>query len=524
MRRSYFKMAIDHPFSVPEARRLLKQYSSAVPDYLIIGAPKAGTTWLASNLAHHPDIYLPPEKELKYFSSNYMRFSGDWYANHFAAAGARIKGEASPSYYALPRERIRFVQELMPRVKLIYLLREPTSRVWSDVRHFFTTTRRVDVRDVPLSDVLEYGFSDGPILASTYERFLRRWSSSFDPRQMFVGFYDDLVANPRKLLSDVLDFLGVQPITAWGGFPVHDVINAGPRHGVPERLQRGLLALFRPQLDSLNELLASRWSKPLPASWFGADAQIDESHPYLLPPADKFSVFVFKGRFYASGTESAPHALRPADIEMGLKHGEIFDGGSRSEVVYKAGLLHDLFEKHLGGVVDNEVTDIDMYLVAHGYFGHNLVFYRDAYYALHWELGDVDLRTLSAEDISGHVQRGRIIVSKNLDTLRRQIAPRWLRDVPRSGTENDPVPVNAVIALEAETERFNLVRVGEKFVAVARSLGHISLLSDRIGERDLPPVVLVGDSLEEVRQRARQVETNGAFPAIAIVGETQTTW
>jgi sulfotransferase family protein len=516
-------MAIDRPFSVPEAGRLLKQYSSAVPDYLIIGAPKAGTTWLASNLAHHPDIYLPPEKELKYFSSNYMRFSADWYANQFASAGTRIKGEASPSYYALPRERIRFVQELMPRAKLIYLLREPTSRVWSDVRHFFTTTRREDMRDVPVSEILEYGFSDGPILASTYERFLRRWSSSFDPRQMFVGFYDDLVANPRKLLSDVLDFLGVRPITAWEGFPVRDVINAGPSYGVPERLQRGLLALFRPQLDSLNELLTTNWRKPLPASWFGADAQVDESNLYVLTPADKFSVFIFQGRFYASGTDSAPHALRPADIEMGLKHGEIFDGASRSEVAYKAGLLHDLFEKHLAGVVDNEVTDVDMFLVAHGYFRHNLVFYRDAYYALHWELGDVDLRALSAEDISSHMQRGRIIVSKNLDALRRQIAPRWLRDVSRSGTESDLVPVNAVIAPEAETERYNLVRVGDKFVAVARSLGHVSLLSERIGERDLPPVVFVGDSLEEVRQRALQVEKNEAFPGIAIVGETQTT-
>jgi len=73
-----------------------------LPNFLIIGAEKAATTWLARGLAEHPAIFLPAEKELFYFSSRYDR-GRDWYADHFRDASGHVRvGEATPVYLSHP--------------------------------------------------------------------------------------------------------------------------------------------------------------------------------------------------------------------------------------------------------------------------------------------------------------------------------------------------------------------------------------------------------------------------------------
>ena len=101
-----------------------------LPDFVIIGAAKAATTWLSYNLSAHPEVLLPSQ-ELHYFS----RFHGksqDWYRAHFRdAQETQLIGEKSASYLADPATPLR-LHGLMPRAKLIAQLRNPIERAYSD--------------------------------------------------------------------------------------------------------------------------------------------------------------------------------------------------------------------------------------------------------------------------------------------------------------------------------------------------------------------------------------------------------
>lgn len=97
---------------------------------------KAGTTSLHHYLDAHPDIQMTTPKEVHYFSRNYGR-DDEWYFKHFEDMDAEIVGESSPSYTRYPElpsvaERM---QELLPDVKLIYILRDPLERIRSHYKH-----------------------------------------------------------------------------------------------------------------------------------------------------------------------------------------------------------------------------------------------------------------------------------------------------------------------------------------------------------------------------------------------------
>ena len=105
---------------------------ATLPSFLGIGAQKSGTTWLHARLREHPSLFLPAEKELHYFDWNFHRpLHG--YARRFADAGDRLPGEITPGYGMLSPDRISFVARVLPGVRLIYLMRDPVERAWSQV-------------------------------------------------------------------------------------------------------------------------------------------------------------------------------------------------------------------------------------------------------------------------------------------------------------------------------------------------------------------------------------------------------
>jgi hypothetical protein len=88
---------------------------------------KAGTTWLWENLRRHPEIFVPEKKELHYFDNKFEQLPASRAASKRAARSAEI----TPAYGISPRERIRFIRAIMPRVRLILLIRNPVERAWS---------------------------------------------------------------------------------------------------------------------------------------------------------------------------------------------------------------------------------------------------------------------------------------------------------------------------------------------------------------------------------------------------------
>jgi hypothetical protein len=194
-----------------------------LPDFLGIGAQKAGTTWLWENLRRHPEIFVPDKKELHYFDNKFDR-SLRYYTQRFEAARGRVKGEITPAYGILPRQRIGFIRAIMPRVRLIFLMRNPVDRAWSQAVMDLVVRSGRALDEVPESEFLAFLESERSLSRGLYCGILDNWLSSFPPEQLYVGFFDDIRQRPRELLSELFAHLGVSCHVDWDSFPLRRVI------------------------------------------------------------------------------------------------------------------------------------------------------------------------------------------------------------------------------------------------------------------------------------------------------------
>jgi hypothetical protein len=201
-----------------------------LPDFLVIGAQKAGTTALYAYLRWHPAVTGPSWKEVSFFDRHWWR-GERWYRGQFPLRSAgRLVGEASPSYlfHPLAPERVR---SLLPDARLIALLRDPVERAYSQYQHEVALGRE------PLSfeDALEAeeertrgeverlvadprAFSrdwwDHTYAArGLYAEQLERWLAVFPRNQLLVVATDELGEKPAETYAAVLSFLGVEPHT-----------------------------------------------------------------------------------------------------------------------------------------------------------------------------------------------------------------------------------------------------------------------------------------------------------------------
>lgn len=103
-----------------------------LPDFIVVGAMKAGTTSLAGNLKQHPRIFMP-RREVRFFNEHWHE-GVEWYRHHFADGAGKICGEKTPDYMRMGRfmERMHWV---VPDAKIIVLLRDPVARLLSELNH-----------------------------------------------------------------------------------------------------------------------------------------------------------------------------------------------------------------------------------------------------------------------------------------------------------------------------------------------------------------------------------------------------
>lgn len=179
-----------------------------MPDVIVIGAMKAGTTSLYEYMAGHSQIGVSAEKELDFFvsSKNWTRGPG-WYHSQFPS-GYGVYAEASPNY--TKRELFPGVPEriakMIPDCKFIYLVRDPVKRAESHYRHAVLSGMDVpSVADLPESRTMQHLLE-----TSSYAAQIAPYLALF-PRQNFLFLhFEDLVREPRQLLSSVAAFLGVR--------------------------------------------------------------------------------------------------------------------------------------------------------------------------------------------------------------------------------------------------------------------------------------------------------------------------
>jgi hypothetical protein len=315
------------------------RHHSPMPQFLIISPPKTGSTWLADNLRHHPQLFLPAVKEVRYFSMLCRWLDLDWYGKHFSQAEGRKAGEASPSYAALPPEAIRWLRDLAPRMKLIFLMREPVSRAWSHAKHMHRYREgsfegcTAPLSEVPDSQWFEHIAGDWPLAMSDYLGQLRRWLAEFPRDQIFVGFYESIAERPEALLREIFAFLGVDPDVDLRGFPVKERILVGPE-GEPRQYLTNLIEdLFRWRTEALADLLQSSFNLALPSTWpRTARWEPTEARPREFADADLLRITAEEATFRTSYRElfvdfcghdvvffrrrllAIPHFLGPRDL------------------------------------------------------------------------------------------------------------------------------------------------------------------------------------------------------------------
>lgn len=200
-----------------------------MPDFIIIGTQKGGTTALFEMLSRHPEVSPSRVKEVHYFDINYHR-GERWYRRHFHRTDAQRCGEASPYYLYHPMVPDR-LKALVPAARLIVILRDPVERALS---HYFHSVRRgyetlpmleaLMAEDRRLSGAAEgLDRPDGTSFAhqhfsylarSRYPEQIERWRKRFDDSRILLLSNRDLRASPDQTYARVCEFLDITTIPA----------------------------------------------------------------------------------------------------------------------------------------------------------------------------------------------------------------------------------------------------------------------------------------------------------------------
>lgn len=181
------------------------------PDFIIIGAMRSATSTLSSYLFEHPKVHIAEGKEVHFFSDekNY-NLGADWYFSKFHHPEGEIAGEASPSYLATSVAPGR-VKNLLPDVKIILCVRNPGER---SISHF-NWNKSIQLEPHSFENIFsEHNISEANhyIGNSMYAKHFYWWLHFFDPSQIAVVFFDEIVNRPQNVMSEVFDFLNVNPI------------------------------------------------------------------------------------------------------------------------------------------------------------------------------------------------------------------------------------------------------------------------------------------------------------------------
>ena len=180
----------------------------ALPNLIVIGAQKCGTSGLHYYLGLHPEVSMSAPKELNFFIAERNWGRGlSWYSRHFDP-GARCRGESSPNYTAFPQhmdvpERMAGV---VPDAKLLYLVRDPLDRIAAHYVHNFAKRReKGDLGQTLLHPNTSY------VARSKYFTQLQRFLDFYPAGQVLVIENGDLRDQRAATLRRIFEFVGVDP-------------------------------------------------------------------------------------------------------------------------------------------------------------------------------------------------------------------------------------------------------------------------------------------------------------------------
>lgn len=201
-----------------------------LPNFLVVGAAKSGTTSLYHLLGQHPEIYMSPEKEPEYFSfqNEPVNFIGpgnrplnagiitdnaEYLALFEGVTGETTIGECSTSYLFLPQAAVN-IHTALPHCRIIIILRQPAERTYSHyLDHVMSLNEALSFEEALAAEPERraqnwrwgYQYSGH----SRYYQQVKRYYDRFGERNVLVCLFERLQTEPRNLMADIYRFLGV---------------------------------------------------------------------------------------------------------------------------------------------------------------------------------------------------------------------------------------------------------------------------------------------------------------------------
>lgn len=290
-----------------------------VPDFIVIGAQRSGSSWLYRMLRQHPKLWLPPMKELFFFCTLWegARHNGRYperrkrlnrqslvilqeivhlrkrrvrhlypscdvqfvfryllkdkslndYQSLFAPAKSRglVCGEVTPTYSVLDEASIQTIRSLNPNVKAILTLRDPVERTWSQAMKNLCRGKSVKASDISVEAYLEYLNQPLVLQLSDYSTMIKRWRQGLASGNLLISFYDEIESDPVAFLGTILKFIGVDDSEVSRFHGVKSVVNAAAKplgSKIPERVKEHLVSRYEPLMKEMAHEFGS-----IPSQW-----------------------------------------------------------------------------------------------------------------------------------------------------------------------------------------------------------------------------------------------------------------
>ena len=251
-----------------------------LPNFLIIGAARCGTTSVYSVLQTHPDVYLPankrPEPHFFLKSEEFARGLSYYEERYFSASrGQKAIGEASTSY-VYGADVPKRVHDALPAVRLVCMLRNPIERAFSGYWHTVASgletmsfeealanedSRKRELAGTALGEVAPFAYVERGL----YAMQLRRWLEKFDRSQLHIILFEDVLNDPDSVLADLAQFLEIDG-DRFGARTFRKENTSVPEQArMSDAVHDSLVDRFRNDVRSLEELLGrdlSGWLAP----------------------------------------------------------------------------------------------------------------------------------------------------------------------------------------------------------------------------------------------------------------------
>ncbi len=229
-----------------------------LPNFLIVGPPKSGTTSLKIYLNKHPDIFC--HGETHFFNSNYEK-GIEWYKNFFEGHSEKLIGEKTPNYFFNEEVPAR-VKKHLPDVKLIFIFRNPIDRAYS---HYWHNVRKGREDNDTFEKAIRKELNgkteevkENYLEISKYVIHVKRWLDYFPKNKMFFLIVERL--NNTKL-NEILDFLNIDDSFKFGDLKKYN-IGGSPRSKTIAKISQNSYVKKIPYLsDFLNRVINMKRGK-----------------------------------------------------------------------------------------------------------------------------------------------------------------------------------------------------------------------------------------------------------------------